>query len=414
MTSTPPSGAVVLNQKYQLGRQLGAGGMGTVYWARHLVLQREVAVKLLTPELMNSRPAVERFLREARALAAVDHPGVCHIFDADTDPQGVPFLVMELLDGQTLDSVVKRAPQTSLDERVRWIIKAAEGLGAAHERGIVHRDVKPSNLMLTRTGVKVLDFGVAKAAFDRNKELTGDNAVGTAQYMAPEQLMGEPVDPRCDVWALAVTLYRLLSGKLPFEGVTAVSYMKSVMDGEVVSLSARGVAVSPGVWAALERALRPLAQRTPSVAQFAAELSAALDATASADVTVSSPRLPQSTPPRRGVAGALLALVAVVSVAGVGVAWWIRSSSETALPRGPHVTPNTALAPGVTAPGVDAPAVAAPAVAPAVAPESALSPPSPAGVVGASPRPVVRPKAAPTKKPPAETPRLDAENPDRL
>jgi serine/threonine-protein kinase len=270
---------VVLRDKYELQRELGAGGMGTVYLARHLLLQQPVAVKVLNPAAVDTPVAIERFLREARALAAVRHPAVCQVFDVDTNADGLPFIVMEYLEGKTLDQVMRAEPETSFSERVRWIIEAAEGLAAAHAQGIVHRDVKPANLILAgpKPGVvKVLDFGVAKRKEDQGAQLTGDAAVGTVKYMSPEQLLGEGVDARSDVWSLAVTLYQLLARKFPFDAETIGQYVHAVISTPPHPLAERGVDVPAPLWEALDHALKPIEQRTPNMKRFIADLRAAM------------------------------------------------------------------------------------------------------------------------------------------
>lgn len=416
MAPAPPQSPVVLNDKYELGRQLGAGGMGSVFWARHLVLQRAVAVKLLTPELMNSRQAVERFVREARALAAVDHPAVCHIFDADTDPAGVPFLVMELLEGETLDKVLQSAPQTPLAERVRWVVGAAEGLAAAHARGIVHRDVKPSNLMLLPSGaVKVLDFGVAKSAHDHSRELTGDNTVGTVMYMSPEQLMGEDVGTKSDVWSLGVTLYKLLSGRLPFAGDTMAAYVRAVLDTKVVPLRERGVTCPDALWQAIAGVLRPVDSRTPTMERFAEELRHALPTQPSVSLVATvAPEAPR--PPAARRAGPLLvAGVAAIIVVVGGAVWWTRAreqAPDAPIIRVEPIAPSAAHVPAPVPTPPQGPSAAAPAPAAPTNPAVSLDrPPAPARrVPGTQPR--ARPE--PASPEPRALPPPEPENPDRL
>ncbi len=262
-----------LKGKYRLLRKLGQGGMGAVYLSHHELLDQSVAVKVMSPSLLESPTALERFLREARALASVHHPGLCRIFDVDTTDEGLPFIVMEFIDGLTLDVALRGRPATPIAERVRWIVEASDALAVAHDQHIVHRDVKPANIMLTHTGaIRVVDFGVARRREDDARMLTGDALIGTLNYLAPEQIQGEPVDHRSDVWAMAVTLYRLLSGQFPFEGDSLTRYLAAVVEGAPRTLEERGVAVPPGLWSVLERALRPRATRTPGLRQFADEL----------------------------------------------------------------------------------------------------------------------------------------------
>jgi serine/threonine protein kinase len=262
-----------LKGKYRLLRKLGQGGMGAVYLSHHELLDQSVAVKVMAPSLLESPTALERFLREARALASVHHPGLCRIFDVDTTDEGLPFIVMEFIDGLTLDAVLRDRPATAIAERVRWIVEASDALAVAHDQHIVHRDVKPANIMLTHTGaIRVVDFGVARRREDDARMLTGDALIGTLNYLAPEQIQGEPVDHRSDVWAMAVTLYRLLSGQFPFEGDSLTRYLAAVVEGAPRTLEQRGVAVPQGLWSVLARALRPRATRTPGLREFAEAL----------------------------------------------------------------------------------------------------------------------------------------------
>lgn len=262
-----------LKGKYRLLRKLGQGGMGSVYLSHHELLDQSVAVKVMSPSLLESPSAPERFLREARALASVHHAGLCRIFDVDTTDEGLPFIVMEFIDGQTLDATLRERPATPVAERVRWIVEASDALAVAHDQHIVHRDVKPANIMLTRTGaIRVVDFGVARRREDDARMLTGDALIGTLNYLSPEQIQGEPVDHRSDVWAMAVTLYQLLSAQFPFEGDSLTQYLTAVVEGAPRTLEQRGVAVPQGLWSVLERALRPRDTRTQGLRQFAEEL----------------------------------------------------------------------------------------------------------------------------------------------
>ncbi len=412
---------VILKGKYELGRKLGAGGMGTVFLAQHLLLRQPVAVKVMNPGAMETPTAVERFLREARALAAVRHPGVCQVFDVDTDEHGVPFIVMEYLEGQTLDRLVQQHPATPLQERVRWIIEAAEGLSAVHARDIVHRDVKPSNLILAGPGqgtVKVVDFGVAKGLEDHAHNLTGDAAVGTLKFMSPEQLMGEQVDARADVWSLAVSLYQLVSGALPHDGETIGQYVKAVLSEPPRPLSRRGVTVPPALWRALDHALRPLAERTSDMQQFIAELrsSAMPGADEVTELAATERVLPPVSPPKRNLTlfVGLGALVLLISLATFGAL-----SQPTPVPARRDPVP---LAPVLVSPRPPR-VVAEPEVTPppaVVTPPPAVVAPPPA-VVAPTPVPAPAPAAAaaakvlpkPPKPKPSSAP-SPLQNPDHL
>jgi tetratricopeptide (TPR) repeat protein len=201
---------------YRLVGILGSGGMGTVYRAHDTRLERVVALKFLPPHLSTQPEARERLLMEARAVAALDHPNVCSIHEIGDTADGRPFIAMACYEGETLKERLSRGPLAPA-EAVERAVQLARGLGAAHARGIVHRDVKPGNIMLCADGtVRLLDFGLAKVT---DVSLTGPGVTpGTVAYMSPEQARGDPVDPLTDLWSLGVVLYEMLSGVRPFRG----------------------------------------------------------------------------------------------------------------------------------------------------------------------------------------------------
>ena len=225
---------------YEVTSVLGSGGMGEVYRARDKKLRRDVAVKVL-PQLFLSDPARRaRFEREARTLAALNHPHIAAIYGTD-ESGGVPALVLELLEGDTLDSVLARSPRRRLppQKALPIVRQIAEALESAHDKGIVHLDLKPSNVMVTADGrVKVLDFGLASALGDHDGEDGGTPAVATGSqglivgspaYMSPEQAQGQPTDRRTDVWAFGCVLFEMLSGKRAFTGDTASATLEQVL-----------------------------------------------------------------------------------------------------------------------------------------------------------------------------------------
>ncbi|MBM4782718.1 MAG: protein kinase [Archangiaceae bacterium] len=422
-----------LKGKYRLLRKLGQGGMGAVYLSHHELLDQPVAVKLMTAQSLDSASAVERFLREARALAALHHPGVCRIFDVDTNDDGLPFIVMEFIDGQSLDAVLRAHPETPLHERVRWVVEASLALAAAHDRQIIHRDVKPANIMLTREQtIRIVDFGVARRREDDARMLTGDAIVGTVNYLSPEQIQGEPFDHRCDVWAMAVTLYQLLSAKFPFEGTSFSQYLMAVIEGAPQPLSQRGIDVPPGLWAAIARALRPQATRTPDLRRFADELRpfAEADPAAAPTLPVVPDTQPMATPaavtthrqqglPAAGETAQVIEQVMPGSrrvVIGVVLgAVLVLGGGVLALRDRPSREP---MAPPVPAPSkaVEVP-VAAPEPAPVAQPDPApVKPIEPAPV--APLEPVVAPTPSPSPKPtrvvPKSRPRPVDKNPEHL
>lgn len=220
---------------YRIVREIGRGGMGVVYLAEDPRLKRSVALKFLSPALMHSGEALQRFLREAQAAAALDHPNICTVYEV-SEVEEAPFIVMAYIEGQTFSQKIKASP-VEPGEALDLIIQAAEGLQAAHERGIVHRDIKSSNLMVTAKGrVKIMDFGIAKQAGQTQMTRLG-TTLGTVAYMSPEQAAGDPVDHRSDIWSLGVVFYELLTGQQPFRGdnPSAILYAIDTKDPEPVT-----------------------------------------------------------------------------------------------------------------------------------------------------------------------------------
>ena len=202
---------------YDILAELGHGGMGVVYTARDPRLDRQVAIKVLPPDLTRDDVAKERFLQEAKAASALDHPNICTIFEINETEDGQLYLVMAHYEGETLKERIERGP-LALEDAIDITTQVGHGLSKAHAAGIVHRDIKPANLMVTSDGtVKILDFGLAKLAGAEGVTQTG-TAVGTVAYMSPEQARGEDVDHRTDIWSLGVVLHEMLSGQPPFRG----------------------------------------------------------------------------------------------------------------------------------------------------------------------------------------------------
>jgi len=212
---------------FKILEQLGAGGMGVVYKAQDLLLKRDVALKFLPPGLTQDSRTKARFFKEARAASALDHPNICTIFEIGETAEGQVFIAMACYGGETLAHHMRRGT-LSFEDISRIICQIASGLAAAHRKGIVHRDLNPSNIMITTDGiVKVLDFGLAKLAGQARTTSDG-TTVGTAPYMSPEQVMGKDVDASTDIWSLGVIAYELVCGTLPFRGDHAPAQMYSI------------------------------------------------------------------------------------------------------------------------------------------------------------------------------------------
>jgi serine/threonine protein kinase/WD40 repeat protein len=239
---------------YRLGEKLGAGAMGEVYKAEDTRLKRSVALKYLPRELATDQPAKDRFLREARAAAALDHPHIGVVHDVGEGPDGRMYIAMAYYRGKSLKEELAEGP-LPVEEAVKFARQIAEGLTAAHERGIVHRDIKPANVMLTEGGqAKVVDFGLARGAGDTTLTTLG-STVGTALYMSPEQARGDEVDPRSDIWSLGVTLFEMVSGKKPFRGGDIQAVLYAVLNEEPVELSSVASDLPPGLETVVHRCL---------------------------------------------------------------------------------------------------------------------------------------------------------------
>ncbi|HEX6622614.1 MAG TPA: alpha/beta fold hydrolase, partial [Pyrinomonadaceae bacterium] len=239
---------------YEVSEKLGEGGMGVVYRARDLKLERPVALKFLPDYLGADAELKRRFLQEARAAASLDHPNICTVYEVGETPDGQLFIAMPCYDGETLKEKVARGA-LPVGEAIAYAEQAADGLAHAHEAGIVHRDIKPANLFVTTQGrVKILDFGVAKVA-DVNTTRAG-LVLGTVAYMSPEQASGETVDRRTDVWSLGVVLYEMVAGVAPFRGERASAVFAQILNREPEPLAACAPGVPEELWRVVSAALR--------------------------------------------------------------------------------------------------------------------------------------------------------------
>jgi len=269
----------LVDRRYRLKREIARGGSGAVFEAEHLYTSRPVAIKLLLAGRAEASESRQRLLLEARALSVARHPGIVLALDAGETEEGAPYLVMELLEGRTLEGILAVRPRLGVADAVYIGMQLCDALAAAHERGIFHRDLKPSNLFISRSEsgrevTKIIDFGIARLP-QQNRKLTQQGAVlGTPEYMAPEQLLAQDdVDSRCDIYALGVCLYEALTGTVPFEGSFGEVLLK-VSTQPLPSLIACCPQVPPALEAAITKALaREPSDRHATVREFAEALS---------------------------------------------------------------------------------------------------------------------------------------------
>lgn len=245
-SSGPLSPGTILKQRYEILEELGRGSMAVVYRARTLPEGDIVAVKILGEELRHNHEVLARFRREAQIGNRIQHPNVVKVLDYDLTPEGFPFLVEEFLNGKDLQSRLEAGDSLALGEITYLFIALCDALEAAHELGIVHRDLKPGNVFLGRgpkgeLQVKLIDFGLAKLLNNTDGvALTAHlGVVGTPAYMAPEQLRGEPLDPRADIYSMGVMLYQLLTGSLPFWSDNALDIADKVLSEKAVDVRRR-------------------------------------------------------------------------------------------------------------------------------------------------------------------------------
>jgi eukaryotic-like serine/threonine-protein kinase len=344
MTNPSLEPGEVLQGTYRVVGRIATGGMGDVYEVSHARLAGRYALKLLRASAFEKPGALARFRREAQIVSGLRHPNVVSVIDFDQAEDGRPYLVMELLEGESLESRLQRVGRMTVAETMPIVRQIAAALSAAHAVGIVHRDLKPANVLLVRADghqgdfVKLVDFGVAKA---KNPELnltTDGMLMGTPHYLAPEQARGEPdLDGRVDEFALAAIVYEMLSGEIAFEGDDIASVVFQITQGEPPRLSDPGGWLNPRFDAALRRALaKEPSQRFASVAEFVAALDDAATAPPSSAVReAAAPEYPArkraaetratrveapERPPRGKtvlVAAAGAGLIAAVTIAGV-------------------------------------------------------------------------------------------------
>jgi serine/threonine-protein kinase len=330
----------VLAERYEIVRRIGEGGMGAVYEARHTVIGKRVAVKVLLEKFLEKPDLVARLLQEARLASSIGHENIVDVTDFGTTTDGRAFVVMEFLEGESLAQLVIRDAPLPVERSLRITRQVASALGAAHAKGIVHRDVKPENVYLVRRGdadfVKVVDFGVSKAvhATDESPEwqrLTRTGMVlGTPLYMSPEQARGgEDVDSRADIWAVGVMLYECLTGEVPFRAPNYLGVISQVLTKEATSPT--GLRPELGIPPAVETVvMRALEKDRDRRYQRMSDLERDLDRILGGDHDVGLPAADPAVPPVPAASRTRWHLaVAAVLVIGVGLAVALARTEET-------------------------------------------------------------------------------------
>jgi len=339
---------------YEIQSPLGEGGMGEVYRARDTRLDRTIAIKVLNSQLVATPELRARFEREAKAISQLQHPHICVLHDIGHDsPSGTDFLVMEYLEGQSLAERLRKGP-LSLNEELDIAIQVADALAAAHAAGIVHRDLKPGNVMLTKSGAKLLDFGLAKPltamattssvssapSFTAAQTLsspspmvspltTHGTMVGTIEYMSPEQIEGRDADPRSDIFAFGSMLYEMATGKRPFEGKSQIRIASAILEDHPTALSS----VRPGIPAQLERVINTCLKKDPRERfQCAHDLKLELGW-----IGQSGTEKKKKEEKISGQTWWAIAAIALIAVAGIAAMFWLRAPTPIAIEA--HILP---------------------------------------------------------------------------
>jgi hypothetical protein len=319
----------VIADRYELGDLIGKGGMSSVWKARDRLLDRTIAIKILHPHFTNDAEYVERFRREARSVAQLSHPNIVTVIDRGEDA-GRQYIVFEYVEGENLKQVVERSGPLPVRDALALALQMARALSFAHDRGLVHRDVKPQNVLLNADGqAKMTDFGIARSVDVEGVTITG-TVLGTSEYIAPEQARGQRVDALTDVYSLGVVLFELLTGNVPFHGESFVTVALRHVNEPVPDVLERRPDCPPRVALAVERAMaKNPSERFGSMAELIAELEACLgeldpiseEATMIARRPVAPPRSRRrraGRPRRRiGVLWPLAAVLAILGVAGL-------------------------------------------------------------------------------------------------
>ncbi len=367
----------IVADRYHVLRQLGEGGMGRVYLAEHVKMGRKSAVKVMNPQMVHDAEAVGRFNREAANASRINHPNVAAVYDFGETDEGVIYLAMEFVDGPPLSALIAQQgglPPLRAADIARQV---ADALSAAHDMGIVHRDLKPDNIMVARDRdgsdlVKVVDFGIAKTAGGQTQKVTKTGyVVGTPDYMSPEQLAGDALDGRSDIYALGLVTFNMLTGTLPFAGESAQETMLMRLTDRPRSLSEARPdrAWTPEVQAVMDRALeRDANRRYQTAAEFGRDLYRAVEAMPESVAAAAGTRVlgeqtagmpetrvagaavsPAPTPSGKSKVPLIAAIATVVVLGGGGTAALMLKAGPRGAPPGrqqqDHAAPDTAVAP---------------------------------------------------------------------
>jgi tRNA A-37 threonylcarbamoyl transferase component Bud32 len=339
-----------LDGRYRIEELIGSGGMSTVYRAFDETLEREVAIKILHSEISRDPASIERFAREARTVAQLSHPNVVMVIDAGEDGEN-PYIVFEHVRGETLKQRVRREGPLPISEAIAYAIEIGRALWAAHQRGLVHRDIKPQNVMIDQEGrAKVTDFGIARGL--ESKQLTAvGKVVGTTDYVSPEQALGHDVGSQSDIYSLGIVLYEMLTGEVPFKGSSSVSVaMKHVQEG-LPDVQRRRTEVSAALAAVIEQATaKELGNRYGAVAEMVADLEQCLtyesarEGGTTGEATAVLNQLPQTVRARSRWRRHLLAIAVYVLIAGAVTAAAVvlfsnRGSGKTQTPVPANLVP---------------------------------------------------------------------------
>jgi serine/threonine protein kinase len=353
---------------YEILSSVGAGGMGEVYRARDTRLERIVAVKILPAHLADRAELRERFDREAKTIASLNHPHICTLYDTGHQ-DGIDYLVMEYLEGETLAQRLQKGA-LPIQQVLQYAIEISDALDKAHRKGVTHRDLKPGNIMITKSGTKLLDFGLAKLKQEAtpanvplselptaNDPLTAEGSiVGTMQYMAPEQLEGKEVDARTDIFAFGVVMYEMATGKRAFECKSQASLIAAILEREPPAMSS----LQPMTPPALDRVVKKCLAKEPDQRwQTASDLCGELKWIAEGGSHASLLPIPRandiSVPWRKLLATGLGVLVLGAAISGLAV--WNLKPSSARLPQ-PVTRTTIALPSGDHLAGLDQPALA--------------------------------------------------------